>query len=66
MEAIDYTKKDAILSAKLEVEAKRKGKKVVRMCCMIAAMAINRGAKIYTFNKKHYLNLGVDLFWNFS
>ncbi len=54
LEAMEYTPKDAILSSKLELEAERKGKKVARIDCMIAAMVINREAKLLTLNKKHF------------
>lgn len=41
-------------SAKLEVKAEKKGDKVPRFDAMIAAIAINRGLKVFTFNKKHF------------
>lgn len=50
----DFTKDDAVLSAKLEVKAEKKGDKVPRFDAMIAAIAINRGLKLFTFNKKHF------------
>ena len=51
---IEFSKKDAELSAKLEIDAEKKGKAVARVDTMIAAIALNRKAKIYTFNKKHF------------
>jgi predicted nucleic acid-binding protein len=54
LDAIEFQKEDAHLSAKLEVESERKGKKVARMDAMIAAVAINRKSRLFTFNKKHY------------
>jgi predicted nucleic acid-binding protein len=51
---VDFTKEDANLSAKLEVKAERKGNKTPRFDTMIAAVAINRGLKLFTFNKKHF------------
>ncbi len=54
LETLPYAHDDALLSAKLEVECERKGKKVSRMDAMIAAMAINRNARVFTFNKKHF------------
>jgi len=54
METLGYTRDDALLSAKLELECERRGKKASRIDSMIAAMAINRNAKVFTFNKKHF------------
>ena len=51
---IEFNGEDAKLSAKLELECERKGKPVSRIDSMIAAMAINRKARMYTFNKKHF------------
>jgi predicted nucleic acid-binding protein len=51
---IEFNKKDAELSAKIELNLEKKGKKISRTDTMIAAIAINRKAKIYTFNKKHF------------
>jgi len=54
LETIEFLPKDAILSAKLELDAERKGKKVARMDCMIAAIVMNRNAKLYTLNEKRF------------
>ncbi len=54
LETVEFNKDDAKLSAKLEIECERKGKKVARIDAMIAAMVINRKAKLYTFNQKHF------------
>ena len=54
---IEFNKKDAELSAKIEFEQEKKGKIISRADSMIAAIAINRKAKIYTFNKKHFQNI---------
>ncbi len=54
LDVIDFTKNDAALSAKLEVKAEKKGNKAPRFDAMIAAVAINRGFKLFTFNKKHF------------
>ena len=54
IDIIDFNGEDAKLSAKLELECERKGKPVSRIDSMIAAMAMNRKAKIFTFNKKHF------------
>jgi len=50
-----YAKEDAVLASKLEREAESKGKAINRTEAMIAAIAINNGAKLYTFNSKHFL-----------
>ena len=51
---IEFNKKDAELSAKLEFESEKKGIRIPRIDSMIAAIAINRNARIYSFNKKHF------------
>jgi tRNA(fMet)-specific endonuclease VapC len=62
---LSYTKKDAVLSSKIELEAEKKGKTVCRTDAMIAAITINSGAKLYTFNLKHFealQDLGLELY----
>jgi len=54
LEVVDFTKDDAVLSARLELEAEKKGNKIPRFDAMIAAIAINRGFKLFTFNKDHF------------
>lgn len=54
MDVAEFCKEDADLSAKLEVKSEKKGKKTTRFDAMIAAIAINRRFKLFTFNKKHY------------
>ena len=54
LEVVDFTKDDAALSARLEVKAEKKGNKIPRFDAMIAAVAINRGFKLFTFNKEHF------------
>lgn len=51
---IGYTKEDALLSAELEYNAETAGRKVSRPDSMIAAIAINSGAKLYTGNTTHF------------
>lgn len=51
---LDYSKADAELAAELEVEGERKGKKLSRTDAMIASIAINNNAKLYTNNRKHF------------
>ena len=54
LEVVDFTKQDAALSARLEVKSEKKGNKIPRFDAMIAAVAINRGYKLFTFNKDHF------------
>jgi predicted nucleic acid-binding protein len=61
---LSYTKKDAVLASKIELEVEKKGKKACRTDAMIAAITINNGAKLYTFNIKHFepfQDLGLEL-----
>ena len=62
---LNYTKKDAVLSSKIEFESEKKGKIVCRTDAMIAAITINKDAKLYTFNLKHFEalhDLGLELY----
>ena len=54
---IEFNKKDAECSPKIEVDLEKKGNIIPRFDAMIAAIAINRNAKIFTFNKKHFQNI---------
>ncbi len=49
-----YTRDDATLSARIELEAERKGRTVRRTDAMIAATAINRDASLFTFDLEHF------------
>jgi tRNA(fMet)-specific endonuclease VapC len=63
--ALNFTKKDATLSSKIEFETETKGKPVRRTDAMIAAIAINARAALYTFDLKHFAPLktfGLNLF----
>jgi len=51
---LSYTKRDAELSSRIELEMERKGKPTSRTDAMIAAITINNKAKLYTFNLKHF------------
>ena len=51
---LNYTKKDSILSSKIELEAESKGMPIRRTDAMIAAITINNGATLYTFDSKHF------------
>ncbi len=62
---LDYTKRDALLSASIEAESEKRGTAIRRTDSMIAAVAINHGAQLYTFDLKHFKQLeemGLDLF----
>ncbi|MDI6654754.1 MAG: type II toxin-antitoxin system VapC family toxin [Candidatus Hydrothermarchaeota archaeon] len=62
LDAIEFKKDDASLSAKLEIKSERKGKKVARFDAMIAAIALNRKFRLFTFNKKHFEGIdGLEL-----
>lgn len=62
LDNIEFKKDDANLSAKLEIESERKGKRATRFDAMIAAIAINRKFKLFTFNKKHFEGIdGLEL-----
>lgn len=54
MNTLDFTKEDALLSAKLEYDAEKKGMIIPRIDCMIAAMVIKRNAVLFTFNTRHF------------
>jgi len=51
---IDYTKQDAELSSRIELDMENAGLKTRRMDTMIAAIAINHSAKLFTLDKKHF------------
>jgi len=57
LETIDFCKEDAILSTKIELDAEQKGCTLSRIDAMIAAIVINRKAKLFTFNQKHFQSI---------
>lgn len=62
---LDYTKRDARISAEIEVEAEKSGGAIRRTDAMIASVAINHGALLYTFDLKHFKpieDMGLKLF----
>lgn len=62
---LSYTKEDASLSAKIELETESRGTPIRRTDAMIAAITINKGASLYTLNLKHFQPLkalGLKLF----
>ena len=54
---LGYTKKDAVLSSRIEIETEKEGKATERTDAMIAAITINNEAKLYTFNQKHFKSM---------
>ena len=65
LSVLAYSKKEALISSKIELEAERKGKKVSRTDAIIASIAISNNAKLFTFNKKHFSifsSFGLELF----
>lgn len=58
---LEYTKGDAQLSAELELKAESLEKPVRRADAIIAAIILNRGAQLYTFDLKHF-----NVFRNFG
>jgi tRNA(fMet)-specific endonuclease VapC len=51
---LDYGKKDAELSSRIELEAEKKGSPIRRTDAMIVAIVINNAAMLYTFDLKHF------------
>lgn len=51
--ALDYTKRDAGLSAE-ELEADRRGRPIRRTDAMITSIALNRGAALYAFDLRNF------------
>ena len=57
LETIEFSKEDAILSARLELDAEQRGCLLSRTDAMIAAIALNRKAKLFTYNQKHFRSI---------
>ncbi|MBS7614801.1 type II toxin-antitoxin system VapC family toxin [Candidatus Bathyarchaeota archaeon] len=51
---LDYTKKDAVLAADIELKAEAKGTSIRKTDAMIAAIANNNKADLYTLDLKHF------------
>jgi tRNA(fMet)-specific endonuclease VapC len=65
LHVLDYTKRDAELSAEIELKAEGMGTPIRRTDAMIAAIALNRRASLYTFDLRHFSplkTLGLELF----
>jgi tRNA(fMet)-specific endonuclease VapC len=54
---LDFTRTDSLLSSKLELEAEKLGAPIDRTDAMIAAIAINNAASLYTFNLRYFSTL---------
>jgi tRNA(fMet)-specific endonuclease VapC len=62
---LNYVKKDAMLSSKIELEAEKRGNPIRRTDAMIAAITMNNGTILYAFDLKHFNPLkavGLKLF----
>jgi len=62
---LDFVKRDACLAAKIELELERSGCPIRRADAMIAAITLNNGAALFTFDVKHFKPLekfGLRLF----
>ena len=65
LSVLSYSKNDAMLSSKLELEAEHAGKPISRTDTMVATIAINNNAILYTFDLKRFETLksqGLQLF----
>lgn len=51
---LNYTKRDAEFSAELEIKAERLGTPIRRTNAMIATIALNNEATLYTFDLAHF------------
>ena len=62
---LNFTRRDAALSAKMELEAEHGGTPIRRTDAMIAAISLNNGATLYTLDLIHFQplkRLGLKLF----
>lgn len=60
----EFSKEDALLAAKLDLDLEKNGKKIKRMDIIIASTTINRGATLCTFDNEFQQmeELGLRLF----
>ncbi len=54
MDVLPFRSEDARLSAQLELACEQAGNMTSRIDAMIAAIAVNRNAILYTFNTRHF------------
>jgi tRNA(fMet)-specific endonuclease VapC len=57
IQTIEFDREDAKLAEKLEVQVEKEGHIIDRTDSMIASITINRKAKLFTFNQRHYQNI---------
>ncbi len=65
LQVLPYGRNDSVLSAGLERYSERSGNHTVKADAMIAAIAINNNAKLFTLDRKHFPLLkekGLQLF----
>ena len=60
LRVVPYAKDDSELSSRLELAAEKRGTAVRRLDSMIAAIAINRSAKLSTFDVGHFQQFAKD------
>ena len=60
LRVVPYAKEDAELSSHLELAAEKRGTAVRRLDSMIAAIAINRTARLSTFDAGHFEQFAKD------
>ena len=62
---LNFTERDASLSAKIELKAESRGAPIRRTDAMIAAITIHNSASLYTLDLRHFqplIALGLKLF----
>ncbi|WP_456329660.1 type II toxin-antitoxin system VapC family toxin [Archaeoglobus sp.] len=57
IEVLEFTEKDAELAGKMSAELDRSGEGLDFRDVLIAAISVNRGAKLYTGNLRHFKRL---------
>ncbi len=60
LRVLPYEKEDAEVSSRLELTAEKRGKPVRRIDTMIAAVAINRSARLSTLDSRHFEQFAQD------
>lgn len=63
--SLPFDREASLLSAKMEAELEMEGERVQRADTMIAAIALRAGAKLHTYNLRHFERMkrfGLDLF----
>lgn len=60
LRVLPYGQEDAEVSSRLELAAERRGRPVRRIDTMIAAVAINRSARLSTLDSRHFEQFAQD------